>query len=127
MSGATFKLLIIKLLYVFMSTCPQCLILRKDSIFFEMLLCPLRFSFLRCTFFSVQYSRRCFRHIAHNVPAAWRSWGGNCTQFGLSPAVNEHKKIRTITSPPNFAKPLVICWHFFYLSENPSQVVGLSI
>jgi len=51
--------------------------------------------------------------IADNVPAAWRSWGGNCTQFGLSPAVKGHNEIRIITSAPNFAKPLVVRWHLY--------------
>ena len=38
--------------------------------------------------------------LTGNVPAAWRSWGGNCTQFGLTPTVKGRTEIRTITSPP---------------------------
>ena len=38
--------------------------------------------------------------LAPNVPAAWRSWGGNCTQFGQSLQVKGNTEIRTVTSPP---------------------------
>jgi len=38
--------------------------------------------------------------ISDNVPAAWRSWGVNCTQFELTPTVKGRTEIRTVTSPP---------------------------
>jgi hypothetical protein len=50
--------------------------------------------------------------LADNVPAALRSWGGNCTPFGLSPTVNRNTAAWVITSTPNFAKPLVSGWLF---------------
>jgi hypothetical protein len=53
------------------------------------------------------------RTIAANVPAALRSWGFNCTPSGLSPAVFVPAKVWVVTPPPNFAKSLVRCWHFF--------------
>jgi len=45
------------------------------------------------------------RHIGE---AALRSWGFNCTPFGLSPAVFVPAAVRVVTSPPNFAKPRVV-------------------
>ena len=45
--------------------------------------------------------------LADNVPAAWRSWGVNCTQFGLSPPVKGHNRNSDYHFTPNFAKPLV--------------------
>jgi len=50
--------------------------------------------------------------LAHNVPAAWRSWGINCTQFGLSPPVKGHNRNTDYHFTPNFAKPLVRSWLF---------------
>ena len=50
--------------------------------------------------------------IAYNVPAALRSWGVNCTQFGLSLTVLVPAAVWVVTPPPNFVKPLVKRWHF---------------
>ena len=48
--------------------------------------------------------------ITYNVPAAWRSWGSTALHLGLSLTIQGRAEVRVVTLPPNFAKPLVICW-----------------
>ena len=60
------------------------------------------------------------RSLADNEAAAWRSWGGNCTQFGLTPTVKGLTEIRTVTSPPISPNRLLSAgifpfFHFFFV------------
>ena len=47
-------------------------------------------------------------------PGGLAKLGIDCTPFGLSLPPKGRAEIRVITLHPNFAKPLVMCWHLFH-------------
>ena len=61
--------------------------------------------------FQVVVLPRCPPHCLQR-PGGLAKLGLDCTPFGLSLTVKGHSEVRIITLPPNFAKPLVMCWHF---------------